>query len=922
MALRDLLININARFDRRPVDEADRATDELGDSANRAGRQFDRLADRINRLGERANRLGGELQSAGSDFAAPFLAGGAAIGAGLGLAVKTAADFEQAMDRVGALSGATEKEVSKLTDTARMLGETTSFSASQAAEGMSYLAMAGYKSNEVIDAMPGLLSMAAAGQTELGETADIASNILSGFGLEASETARVADILTKTFTSSNTDLSMLGYTMKYVAPVAKAAGQSLESMSAAAGILGNAGIQADSAGTALRMMLIRLAKPPKMARDALDDLGISVSDQNGNMKDLSQIIGEMADKTKDMTEAERLAAVAKISGTEASAAMLALMDAGQASMESFTKELEGAGGTADRIATQQLDNLNGRLTILKSGIEAVAITMGNYLIPYFNKAAGFAQNLVDKFNALPDSQKKMITIGLALAAALMLLVGGLGMLVVFAGLVISSFGSFMTLVSGVGTLISGLGGLSGAIGLLTGPVGLTVLAIVGLGAAFIALWRKSETFRANVIGIFNRIKEAVTTAFGIVASFVGEKIAQIKQFWDSNGAQILTAVENVFNGIMAVIDFVMPAVLFIIKMVWTAIKQVINGALNVIMGVIKVFSGLFTGDFGKMWEGIKQIFFGAIDLVVGWMSLTFIGGLRRIFTNLLTFAVNIVRNLWTGIVNLFRSFSSTGVNIANGLVSRVLGFFRNLYNSASSIFTMLRNFGASIWNALKQTVVSIAQSIWRITVQRFTSMVNSIRNIFSTVKNTISSIWGGVMDFFRGINLKEIGKNIIQGLINGIGSMASSLVDKVKGVVDNAIEGAKNLLGINSPSRVFMEFGEFTGEGYNVGLERMMKPTENTMAAFTQTAIQSFESPVDSLTSKETQPFDPIAGYSPSSTTTNQNVQGGDTYIELYVEVPEGATKEDGEEVGDSIVDKLEEFFGGLNRRMPTPQEL
>jgi TP901 family phage tail tape measure protein len=169
---------------------------------------------------------------------AALTAAGAAGAVGLGATVKVAADFESAMSRVGALSGATEKDMSSLTQTAKDLGATTSFSASQAAEGMSYLAMAGYDTNEIIASMPGLLNAAAAGQTDLATTADITSNILSGFGLEAAETAKVADVLTKTFTSSNVDLSMLGETMKYVAPTAKAMGISLEETAAAAGILG------------------------------------------------------------------------------------------------------------------------------------------------------------------------------------------------------------------------------------------------------------------------------------------------------------------------------------------------------------------------------------------------------------------------------------------------------------------------------------------------------------------------------------------------------------------------------------------------------------------------------------------------------------------------------------------------------------
>ncbi len=343
---------------------------------------------RTSRSAQTASRSGQSVMNSMEKASGALKAAGAAVtgfgGAmalGLGMAVKTTADFESAMSRVGALSGATGKQLESMTQTAEHLGATTAFTATQAAEGMQFLAMAGYKTNEIIAAMPGLLATAAAGQTDLATTADITSNILSGFGLQAEETARVADVLTKAFTNSNTDLEMLGYTMKYVAPIAHASGQSLESVAAAAGLLGNAGIQGTQAGTSLRRMLTRLAGPPKAAREELHDLGVTVEDAKGNMKPLAQIIGELAEATKDMGEADRLAAISRISGVEASSAMLALMDAGQGKIEAFTKELENSGGTAEEIAKKQLENLKGQLTYLKSALEGAAIAIGTALLP-------------------------------------------------------------------------------------------------------------------------------------------------------------------------------------------------------------------------------------------------------------------------------------------------------------------------------------------------------------------------------------------------------------------------------------------------------------------------------------------------------------------------------------------------------------
>ncbi|WP_327985899.1 phage tail tape measure protein [Brevibacillus borstelensis] len=352
------------------------------------------LANDNNRMGRSFGSLPGVIGRTATALS------GLAIGAaGVGIAFdafKTAADFESAMSRVGALSGATRAEMALLTQNAKDLGATTVFSASEAAQGMQFLAMAGYKTNEIIAAMPGLLDTAAAGQTELGETADIVSNILSGFGLQASETGRVADVLTKTFTSSNTDLIKLGYTMKYVAPVAKSLSFSLEEVSAAAGILGNAGIQADMAGTSLRMSLLRLANPPKDAAKALKKLNVEVT-KGGKMKDLATIIEDVKKGMSKLSEADRASLAADIVGAEAVSSFLTLIDAGPEKLRSFTRELQNSNGAAKTIAARQLDNFNGSVKLLDSALESLKINAVGPLLPTFQKITLLLADMAEQY---------------------------------------------------------------------------------------------------------------------------------------------------------------------------------------------------------------------------------------------------------------------------------------------------------------------------------------------------------------------------------------------------------------------------------------------------------------------------------------------------------------------------------------------
>lgn len=334
--------------------------------------------------------------------------------------------------------------------------------------------------------------------------------------------------------------------------------------------------------------------------------------------------------------------------------------------------------------------------------------------------------------------------------------------------------------------------------------------------------------------VFNGVVAVVEYAFGFIktyimpivsdiVSFVGDQLSVLREFWKTNGDQIVQAVTNAFNMVKSVIDFIMPAVLFVVDFVWTAIKQVISGALNVIMGLVKVFSGLFTGDFDKMWEGVKQMFFGAIDLIIGWLSLTFVGGIRTLLMNLGKSSISIVKSMWDDIIKFFKNFGDDAAAMVSKMATGVVNYFKGILTQAQSIFGTLRTFGSTVWNALKTTVVNVAKQMWDDVVRNFTGMVNGVKNIFTTIKTVISNIWNSVMTYFNGISLHSIGVNIMTGLINGIGSMASKIKEKVESMANALPEWMKKVLGIHSPSRVMMGVGMDTMDGLNNGLASRQK---------------------------------------------------------------------------------------------------
>ncbi|MBK4202702.1 phage tail tape measure protein [Bacillus subtilis] len=788
-------------------------------AANNAGQSGQTMSERF-----------GNAKSALSATGKAMTVFGGLAAFGIGKAVSITADFESAMSRVGALSGATGKDLTKLTDTAKHLGATTAYSATEAAEGMQFLAMAGYKTNDIIAAMPGLLNEAAAGQTDLATAADITSNILSGFGLKAEETGRVADVLTKAFTSSNTTLEMLGYTMKYVAPVAKASGQSLESMAAAAGILGNAGIQADQAGTSLRMMLIRLARPPKMAREALEDLGVSVSDAEGNMKPLSQVIGELSKATEGMADADRLAAISKISGTEASAAMLALMDAGQGTIEKFTKELENSGGTAEEIATKQLDNLKGQLTILKSALTGAALAIGDTLLPALKAITSVLQFLVDKFNALPGPAKATIAIISALAAVFAVLAGpALIFISSLPGLIVG----FTALSALAGALVTAIGPLVIAISLVGG-------AIIAIGAALVIAYQKIDWFRNAVneawsaisstfMSALNAIWSIVQTIFSQIMKIISPVLEQMRTDFSGTGEIIKTVITTAFSVIQTVITTVIEFVktyivagLEVISQFFKdhgeAISETLKTAYNfikttvtTILTAVSAFVGSIVAKIQAFWDQNGAAIMAAVSMAWSFIQTHIVSNLQSIWSTvqmvlgLIKGLFQIVWPIISGIVQIawatIKSYISVALNLILGLISAAMAALQGDWSGA--------------WEAIK----GIAQNIW----------------------NDITS-------YFESIDLYEIGANIIQGLIDGIGSMASAVGEKISQIASSIPDGIKSFLGIHSPSRVMRDqVGRWIPAGLAEGIGAGAFVVKKSVASMAALVPQSIDAPAVSM---------------------------------------------------------------------------
>lgn len=440
------------------------------------------------------DRIASKSKSIGKGMTAGLTAPIAAIGIG---ALMTGAKFEKGMNRVRALSGATGKEFDALTQQAKDLGASTMFSATEASDAMGFLAMAGFKTNDVLGAMPGVLNLAAASQMDLATTADITSNILTGFGLEVSELGRVNDVLVKGMTSANVDLQMLGESMKYVGPVASSAGMEFEETAAAIALLGNAGIQGSMAGTSLRGAMTKLLKPSEDAALTMKRLGINALDSEGNLKSFTEIVGELEDANIKTGDAMA------IFGQRAGPAMMALVSQGSGALADMTEELKNSGGTAENIASIQMEGMSGAITEMKSAFEGLMIAISEDVLPIFTKLIDAVIPILQKFTKMPGPVKAIVVV-VALLAAVM------GPLLIAIGLMIPA--------------IAAMSGVMAGLSLSMGPITIAIVAIAAAIAAGILIWKNWDkivsVFSKTWKIVWGKMEAPVKAVFGLLKGYI------------------------------------------------------------------------------------------------------------------------------------------------------------------------------------------------------------------------------------------------------------------------------------------------------------------------------------------------------------------------------------------------------------------
>ena len=700
---------------------------------------------KIDEAGKKMEAFGDSVTSAGQKIMPASMAV-----AGLGAAaVKTAADFDSGMSKVAAISGATGDDLDALRDKAREMGAKTKFSASEAAAAMEYMAMAGWKTEDMLGGIEGIMSLAAASGEDLATTSDIVTDALTAFGLSAQDSGHFADILAAASSNANTNVRMMGETFKYCAPIAGALGFSAEDVAEAIGLMANAGIKSTQAGTALRTIMNNLSGDVKITGAALGEVTIATTNADGSMRDLSDILADCRGAFSQLSESERAQAAEALVGKNAMSGFLALMNAAPEDIEKLSTAIDNCDGTAAQMAETMQDNLAGQLTILKSQLEELAISFGEMLMPAIRAIVSKIQAVVDKLNGMSESQRKAIlTIGLIVAA--------LGPLLVIIGTLISKVGvamqGFVKLATGVkklGVAVKAGTGVFGKLGAALGGISAPVLAIVAVVAVLIAafkhLWDTNEEFRNAITGIW----EGIVSKIQAFCQGIVDRLNALGFDFSS----IVDVLKSLWGGLC---QFLAP----VFEAAFNVVSTVLGTVLDVITGLLDVFIGLFTGNWSQMWEGVKEIFSG----------------------------------IWDGITGLF----DTALNLLKSLAETVFGWFGSTWES---VWSGIKSFFETIWNG----IVAFFSGIWNTIVSTVTAQINAVKTVvttvFNAIKTTATTIWNGIKTAIStvvdGIKSKvssafESVKNTATNLFNGIKSTATSVWNGIKTAIVTPIEAARD----------------------------------------------------------------------------------------------------------------------------------
>lgn len=710
----------------------------------------------------------------------------------VGNVIELGQNFTSTMSEVSAISGATGEDFEKLEACAREYGATTVFSASNAAEALKYMSLAGWDADQSTSALGGVLNLAAASGMELGATSDMVTDYLSAFAMEAGDAAYFADLLSYAQSHSNTTAEALGEAYKNCAANLNAAGQDVETVTSLLEGMANQGYKGSEAGTAMAAIMRDITNGMKDGAIKIGETSVAVMDAQGNFRDLTDILTEVEAATNGMGDAERAVALSSTFTADSTKGLNLILNEGMDNIAGYEEELRGASGSAEEMANIMNDNLSGDVAAMNSAFEELGLKIYDALESKLRAGVQFITNGVIPAIEWLGGHIPEVTIA----------VSGLG--AVIAAMNWGTISSKIAMVKGA------LVKLAAALGGVSLPAIAIIAVITAVALAFTNLWKNNEEFRNRITAIWDGIKAKFDEfGQGIVdrlnaLGFEFEDITEVmKAVWDGFCEVLAPIFEGVFQ----------------------QISNILNEALDILTGLFDIFAGIFTGDWDMVWQGVQEVFGAVWDFVVAtfenWISTftsladTVLGWFgtdwETVWTNVKTFfsdTWNAISSFFSGILTGIKTFFTDTWNtivsffsgILSGIYSSVTGTMTEIHDTFTNIWDSITGFLSGAWETIKNIVTVGIMAVKEIISAAFQIITLPFRFIWENCKDTVLSIWETIKSVI-GEKIDAVKEkittvttaisNVASAAWNAISSTASSLWEGIKGTIGSKIDAAK-----------------------------------------------------------------------------------------------------------------------------------